>query len=114
MAIKKVIDIDIRSDSKQADKSFKEIKKDIDSIGKSADKNLSGDNLKKVTNELKNTEKAAKSTKNRLRELEDEMADIGDVNSPQFQQIFQGFKLVRRHLLQWVELHRGQWALVNY
>ena len=31
MAIKKVIDIDIRSDSKQADKSFKEIKKDIDS-----------------------------------------------------------------------------------
>ena len=87
MAIKKVIDIDIRSDSKQADKSFKEIKKDIDSIGKSAEKNLSGDNLKKVTNELKNTEKAAKSTKNRLRELEDEMADIGDVNSPQFQKL---------------------------
>jgi hypothetical protein len=87
MAIKKVIDIDIRSDSKQADKSFKEIKKDIDSIGKSADKNLSGDNLKKVTEELKNTEKAAKSTKNRLRELEDEMADIGDVNSPQFQKL---------------------------
>lgn len=87
MAIKKVIEIDIKSDSKQAQSSFKSIKKDLDSVGTSAKKNLSDEGFKKITKELKNTEKAAKSTKTRLRELEDEMADIGDVGSPQFQKL---------------------------
>jgi len=87
MAIKKVIEIDIKSDSKQAQSSFKSIKKDLDSVGDSAKKNLSDEGFKKITKELKNTEKAAKSTKTRLRELEDEMADIGDVGSPQFQKL---------------------------
>ena len=87
MAIKKVVEIDIKSDSKQAQSSFKSIKKDLDSVGTSAKKNLSDEGFKKITKELKNTEKAAKSTKTRLRELEDEMADIGDVGSPQFQKL---------------------------
>ena len=87
MAIKKIVEIDIKSDSKQAQSSFKSIKKDLDSVGSSAKKNLSDEGFKKITKELKNTEKAAKSTKTRLRELEDEMADIGDVGSPQFQKL---------------------------
>ena len=87
MAIKKIVEIDIKSDSKQAQSSFKSIKKDLDSVGTSAKKNLSDEGFKKITKELKNTEKAAKSTKTRLRELEDEMADIGDVGSPQFQKL---------------------------
>jgi hypothetical protein len=87
MAIKKIVEIDIKSDSKQAQSSFKSIKKDLDSVGDSAKKNLSDEGFKKITKELKNTEKAVKSTKTRLRELEDEMADIGDVGSPQFQKL---------------------------
>ncbi len=87
MAVKKTVEIDIKSNSKKADKDLKEIKKDIDAIGQSAKKNLSGDNAKKITKELDKTAQAAKNTKTRLRELEDELADIGDVNSPQFQKL---------------------------
>ena len=87
MAVKKTVEIDIKSNSKKADKDLKEIKKDIDAIGKSAKKNLSGENAKKLNKELDKTAQAAKNTKTRLRELEDELADIGDVNSPQFQKL---------------------------
>jgi len=87
MAVKKTVEIDIKSNSKKADKDLKEIKKDIDAIGKSAKKNLSGENAKKLNKELDKTAEAAKNTKTRLRELEDELADIGDVNSPQFQKL---------------------------
>ena len=38
MAVKKTVEIDIKSNSKKADKDLKEIKKDIDAIGKSAKK----------------------------------------------------------------------------
>jgi hypothetical protein len=87
MAVKKTVEIDIKSNSKKADKDLKEIKKDIDAIGQSAKKNLSGENAKKLNKELDKTAQAAKNTKTRLRELEDELADIGDVNSPQFQKL---------------------------
>ncbi len=87
MAVKKTVQIDIKSNSKKADKDLKEIKKDIDAIGQSAKKNLSGENAKKLNKELDKTAQAAKNTKTRLRELEDELADIGDVNSPQFQKL---------------------------
>ena len=85
--IVKTVEIDVKSNSKKTDKDLKEIKKDIDAIGKSAKKNLSGDNAKKITKELDKAAQAAKNTKTRLRELEDELADIGDVNSPQFQKL---------------------------
>ncbi len=87
MAVKKTVEIDIKSNSKKADKDLKAIKKDIDAIGQSAKKNLSGENAKKLNKELDKTAQAAKNTKTRLRELEDELADIGDVNSPQFQKL---------------------------
>lgn len=87
MAVKKTVEIDIKSNSKKADKDLKEIKKDIDAIGQSAKKNLSGENAKKLNKELDKTAQAAKNTKTRLRELEDELTDIGDVNSPQFQKL---------------------------
>jgi hypothetical protein len=87
MAVKKTVEIDIKSNSKKADKDLKEIKKDIDAIGQSAKKNLSGENAKKLNKELDKTAQAAKNTKTRLRELEDELVDIGDVNSPQFQKL---------------------------
>ena len=85
--IVKTVEIDIKSNSRKTDKDLKDIKKDIDAIGKSAKKNLSGENAKKLNKELDKTAQAAKNTKTRLRELEDELADIGDVNSPQFQKL---------------------------
>ena len=85
--IVKTVEIDIKSNSRKTDKDLKDIKKDIDAIGKSEKKNLSGDNAKKLNKELDKTAQAAKNTKTRLRELEDELADIGDVNSPQFQKL---------------------------
>lgn len=88
MAVKKVVNLEVKSKgANKVDKDFKAINKTLKDVSKNAEKALTGDNLKKVTNELKNTATAAKSTKNRLRELEDEMADIGDVNSPQFQKL---------------------------
>jgi hypothetical protein len=89
-ATKKVIEIDVKVDNKginSLDESFKSIKQDLDSIGASAKQNLSDEGFKKVTQAIQGTEMAAKSTKTRLRELEDEMANIGDVGSPQFQKL---------------------------
>ena len=88
--IKKVVEIDVKVDNKgisSLDESFKSIKQDLDSIGASAKQNLSDEGFKKVTQAIQGTEQAAKSTKTRLRELEDEMANIGDVGSPQFQKL---------------------------
>ena len=85
--IVKTVEIDIKSNSRKTDKDLKDIKKDIDAIGKSAKKNLSGENAKQLNIELDKTAQAAKITKTRLRELEDVLADIGDVNSPQFQKL---------------------------
>jgi len=88
--IKKVVEIDVKVDNKgisSLDESFKSIKQDLDSIGASAKQNLSEEGFKKVTQAIQGTEQAAKSTKTRLRELEDEMANIGDVGSPQFQKL---------------------------
>ena len=88
MAIKKQVNIEEKeSGSKNVEKGFEAIENSIKDVKKAADKALSGDDLKKVQQEAKKTETAFKSVKTRLRELEDEMADIGDVNSPQFQKL---------------------------
>ena len=88
MAIKKQVNIEVKeSGSKNVEKGFEAIENSIKDVKKAADKALSGDDLKKVQQEAKKTETAFKSVKTRLRELEDEMADIGDVNSPQFQKL---------------------------
>lgn len=87
MAIKKVIEIDIKANSKEADEALKGINGDLKTIEDQSKKTFSGDGAKKITEELKKTGQAATSVKTRLRELEDEMSNIGDVGSPQFQKL---------------------------
>jgi len=76
-----------QSGVQEAGKSFEEIKKKLKEVEQSAKKGLTDDGFKKIQNGAKKTEQAAKSVKIRLRELEDEMANIGDVGSPEFQKL---------------------------
>jgi hypothetical protein len=86
--VKKVVQVDIQSKgAKKLDKDLESIEKNLKDIDKQADKTFDGENLKKFQKESVKTGEAVKSVKTRLRELEDEMADIGDVGSPQFQKL---------------------------
>jgi hypothetical protein len=86
--VKKVVQVDIQSKgTKKLDKDLESIEKNLKDIDKQADKTFDGENLKKFQKESVKTGEAVKSVKTRLRELEDEMADIGDVGSPQFQKL---------------------------
>jgi hypothetical protein len=88
MAIKKVVQLDIKTTGTQnLNKNLKGIKKDLKDIGDQADKAFAEEDLQAFNAELGKTGEAVKSVKTRLRELEDEMADIGDVSSPQFQKL---------------------------
>ena len=86
--VKKIVQVDIQSKgTKKLDKDLESIEQNLKDIDKQAQKTFDGENLKKFQTEAKNTGDAVKSVKTRLRELEDEMADIGDVSSPQFQKL---------------------------
>jgi len=86
--VKKVVQVDIQSKgTKKLDKDLESIEQNLKDIDKQADKTFDGENLKKFQKESAKTGEAVKSVKTRLRELEDEMADIGDVGSPQFQKL---------------------------
>ena len=86
--VKKVVQVDIQSKgTKKLDKDLESIEQNLKDIDKQADKTFDGENLKKFQKESAKTGDAVKSVKTRLRELEDEMADIGDVGSPQFQKL---------------------------
>ena len=86
--VKKVVQVDIQSKgTKKLDKDLESIEQNLKDIDKQADKTFDGENLKNFQKESAKTGEAVKSVKTRLRELEDEMADIGDVGSPQFQKL---------------------------
>lgn len=86
--VKKTVVVEVKTKgNKGVDKTLDGIKKDLKDINKQAEKTFSGEHLKDFQKESVKTGDAVKSVKTRLRELEDEMADIGDVGSPQFQKL---------------------------
>ena len=88
MAVNKVVNIDVKSKGvDKTAKAFNDIDKTLKDVAKDAKKALDPNDFKKVTNEVNKTGAAVKTVKVRLRELEDEMAEIGDVGSPQFQKL---------------------------
>ena len=88
MAVNKVVNIDVKSKGvNKTEKSFENIEKTLKDVKKEAKKALDPNDFKKVTDEVNKTGTAVKTVKVRLRELEDEMAEIGDVGSPQFQKL---------------------------
>lgn len=88
MAIEKTVNLNIKAKgADKVDKDFKDISKDLNDIKAKASKAFDPSKVKPFNNEVKKTETVVKSVKNRLRELEDEMADIGDIGSPQFRKL---------------------------
>ena len=85
MAIKKVIELDVKSDTKQADKSLKDIKTGLADVKQQAEKTFSGDSVKKLNKEMGNTTKVAVDVRAKLRDIQNKMAEIGDVGSAEFQ-----------------------------
>ena len=85
MAIKKVIELDVKSDTKQADKSLKDIKTGLADVKAQAEKTFSGDSVKKLNKEMGNTTKVAVDVRAKLRDIQNKMAEIGDVGSAEFQ-----------------------------
>lgn len=70
--------INLTVDGKQAEKSIKEIKKDLEGANQAA---------QKVEQSMEGMGNEGVSVKQRLRQLKDEMAAIGDIGSPRFQQL---------------------------
>ena len=89
MAIKKTIELNVSTKGdKELNESFKEIDKAVKTVSKDIKSlSLTEKDLAKVTKEVKNTNQAIGSVKTQLRTLEDRMAEIGDVGSPEFQKL---------------------------
>ena len=87
MAKKVVVDLDVKADSKKADKALKDIKKGLKDVDTEAKKAFSTDDVSKLNKEMGNTTKVAVDVRQKLRELQNRMAEIGDVGSAEFQKL---------------------------
>ena len=88
MAIKKTVEVDVKAKGvSDLTKDAEKLEKELKDVEKQAKKTFKGDNLDRFNKEVKNTENAIKPVKTQLRELEDRMAAIGDVGSPEFQKL---------------------------
>lgn len=85
MAIKKTIELDVKSNIKSADKDLKEIKSGLKDIKQQAEKTFAADDVKKLNKEMGNTTKVAVDVRQKLRDIQNKMAEIGDVGSAEFQ-----------------------------
>ena len=86
--IEKVVDIKVNAKgAKNVDKNFKEINKGLKDIEKQAAKAFSPEPAQKLNNEIKKTATATVDVRSKLRDLQNKMAEIGDVGSAEFQQL---------------------------
>jgi len=86
--IEKIVDIKVNAKgAKNVDKNFKEINKGLKDIEKQAEKAFSPAPAKKLNDEIKKTEKVTVDVRQKLRDLQNRMAEIGDVGSAEFQQL---------------------------
>lgn len=74
-------------DMQKVDKTFKEIDSNLKGIEKQAKKTFSGDGFKKVNEEIKKTASTTVDVRQKLRDLQNRMAEIGDVGSAEFQKL---------------------------
>jgi len=74
-------------DMQKVDKTFKEIDSNLKGIEKQAKKTFSGDGFQKVNKEIKKTAAVTVDVRQKLRELQNRMAEIGDVGSAEFQKL---------------------------
>ena len=87
MAKKVVVDLDVKADSKKADKALKDIKKNLKDVDTEAKKAFSTEDVSKLNKEMGNTTKVAVDVRQKLRDLQNRMAEIGDVGSAEFQKL---------------------------
>mgnify|MGYP003631947692 CR=1 FL=1 len=86
--IEKVVDLKVKEQgAKNVDKTFKEINKNLKNIKKESDKAFSPQGAKKLNKEIDKTAKVTVDVRQKLRDLQNRMAEIGDVGSAEFQQL---------------------------
>ena len=86
--IEKVVDIKVNAKgAKDVDKNFKEINKGLKDIEKLAAKAFAPEPAKKLNDEIKKTGQVTVDVRSKLRDLQNKMAEIGDVGSAEFQQL---------------------------
>lgn len=85
--IVKTVEIDVKSDLKGTEKNLKKINKNLKDLKKEGKKAFDEKEVDRFNDALEETGKEALTVKQRLAQIEDEMAEIGDVGSAEFQRL---------------------------
>lgn len=85
--IVKTVEIDVKSDLKGTEKNLKKINKNLKDLKKEGKKAFDEKEVDRFNDALEETGKEALTVKQRLAKIEDEMAEIGDVGSAEFQRL---------------------------
>jgi hypothetical protein len=85
--IVKTVEIDVKSDLKGTEKNLKKINQNLKDLKKEGKKAFDEKEVDRFNDALEETGKEALTVKQRLAQIEDEMAEIGDVGSTEFQRL---------------------------